>query len=163
MKLSKITFAVLAGVGMLTNLHARQLAINTHDSDPMECLFKDSVAFMHHFLSQDAAHPRHTKYLRWIECKKAYCLEIAIPGASKDDIKISADDTLLKVEADVERMGYCKEKDGEMKNIKRHFSFTTLLPRDGKIDKIDAKMENGLLLLTLPKIDKPEAKLITVH
>ena len=150
---------------VLSTLQAKKLPapqFDKFDHDPMECLFKDSVAFMHHFLSQDDYGPRPQKFLRWMECKKTYCLEVAIPGADKDDVKISADENLLRIEAEVERLGFCREKDGENQKSKRHFQFATLRPRDGQIDKLEASMKNGLLLLTLPKVDKPEAKIIQV-
>jgi HSP20 family protein len=131
----------------------------------MECLFKDSVAFMHHWLSQDGfPHRDHfTRPLRWMECKKTYCLEVGIPGADKDDVKISVDESLLVIEAEVERSACCIDKDEDSKKPKRRFKFTTLLPCDGQVDKLDAKMKNGLLTLVLPKTSKPEAKKITIH
>ncbi|MDR0755433.1 MAG: Hsp20/alpha crystallin family protein [Puniceicoccales bacterium] len=173
-KLFKCVFVLCLEVVLINPLQAKGFP---HERDPMECLFKDSVAFMHHWLSQDGfPHRDHfVRPLRWMECKKAYCLEVAIPGADKDDVKISVDESLLIIEAEVERSGCCADKEGDSKNSKkyskdcdfknpkRRFKFTTLLPSDGQVDKLDAKMKNGLLTLVLPKTSKPEAKKITIH
>jgi HSP20 family molecular chaperone IbpA len=163
MKLFKCVFVLCLEMVLISPLQAKNFP---YDRDPMECLFKDSVAFMHHWLSQDGfSHRDHfARPLRWVECKKAYCLEVAIPGADKDDVKISVDESLLVIEAEVERSACCcTDKDGDSKKSKRHFKFTTLLPCDGQVDKLDAKMKNGLLTLVLPKTSKPEAKKITIH
>ncbi|MDR1255117.1 MAG: Hsp20/alpha crystallin family protein [Puniceicoccales bacterium] len=161
-KLLKCVSVLCLEIVLINPLQAKHFP---YDKDPTERLFKDSVACMHHWLSRDGfpSNGHFARPLRWMECKKAYCLEVAIPGADKDDVKISVDESLLVIEAEVERSACYVDKDGDSKKPKKHFKFTTLLPSDGQVDKLEAKMKNGLLTLTLPKASKPEAKKITIH
>ncbi len=94
-----------------------------------------------------------------VETNDAYELEFNVPGRKKDDFKITVDKNILTVS--FEKKEESKEE-GKL-FIKREFvmqSFNRSFTLDEKInaDDINAKYENGLLLLTLPK--KEEVKVL---
>ena len=98
-----------------------------------------------------------------LENEKSYDVEVAAPGMTKDDFKVSLDENGdLVINLD-------KKRENEEKNnghyIRREFSFekfqqTLILPDDVDREKIGAKVENGILKVNLPKptIVKPEDK-----
>ncbi|MEO6330215.1 MAG: Hsp20/alpha crystallin family protein [Ginsengibacter sp.] len=92
------------------------------------------------------------------ETNEAYLLELSAPGRSKEDFKINIEKNLLTISSD-KKSEETKETE---KQIRKEFtlqSFKRTFTLDEKIeaDKIEAKYENGLLLLSLPK--KEEVKL----
>lgn len=93
-----------------------------------------------------------------VETNDDYQLELNVPGRNKDDFKITIDKNILTVSFERKE----EEKDENKKVIKREFitqSFKRSFTLDEKInaDEIDAKYENGLLLLTLPKKEEVKA------
>ena len=97
-----------------------------------------------------------------IEKKDEYDVELAAPGMTKEDFKVSLDeDRNLVVELDkkVEKTEENKE-DGHY--LRREFSYTKFeqtfeLPEDVEKEKISAKVENGVLYIDIPKLVKEEA------
>ena len=98
-----------------------------------------------------------------IEKKNEYDVELAAPGMTKEDFKVSLDeDHNLVVEL------YKKvEKSEENKDcghyLRREFSYTKfhqtlLLPDDVNRDAISATVENGVLKVVLPKLQPQEMK-----
>ncbi len=93
------------------------------------------------------------------ETKKAYKLNIELPGYTKDDIKVKFDDGVLTVSADKVEENE-EEKDGKVIR-KERFSGSIrrswYVGEDIKREEIAAKYENGVLKLTVPKSDPKEA------
>ncbi|MBC7902768.1 MAG: Hsp20/alpha crystallin family protein [Gemmatimonadaceae bacterium] len=92
-----------------------------------------------------------------VESKDAYHLELNVPGRNKEDFAINIDRGTLTIS--FEKKEEAKQED--YKTIRREFSFQGFkrsFNLDDKIDaaNIQAKYENGLLKLFLPK--KPEVK-----
>ena len=91
------------------------------------------------------------------ETADAYHVELNAPGRNKEDFKINADKGLLTISYDKK-----EETAGEnVKTVRREFSFQSFkrsFSLDEKVDiaGIQAKYENGLLKVLLPK--KPEVK-----
>ena len=85
-------------------------------------------------------------------------VKIDIPGVKKDDIKIDiTEDSLgvmakFKRELEVEDVNYIKRerKHGEANRI-------IVLPAKIMMDETTAKFENGVLTVTLPKLEKKES------
>lgn len=101
------------------------------------------------------------------ESDKDYELELCVPGLSKEDLNLSIDgDNNLVVE-----MVQKEEKKEEKKN--RHFlrhEFNELqfkqllsLPENVKKEEISAKVEHGILRITLPKFTEEEKKALMQH
>ena len=93
------------------------------------------------------------------ETAEGYEVEVAAPGMTKKDFKVELDGNLLTISS--ERTSENEEKEDE-RYARKEFSYqsfqkTFTLQKDVvDIDKIQAKYENGLLHLLIPK--KGEAK-----
>lgn len=100
------------------------------------------------------------------ETPEAYHLELSAPGRSKEDFKIQVEQGLLTVSFEKKEE---TTKTDEYKTIRREFeykSFKRSFSVDDKIDVdgIQAKYENGVLKLLLPKKEesKPSTKQINI-
>ncbi|MGN6264263.1 MAG: Hsp20/alpha crystallin family protein [Ginsengibacter sp.] len=97
------------------------------------------------------------------ENKDNFVVEVAAPGMDKKDFKVQLEGNLLTVSS--ERTEQNNEDNQDEKYSRREFSYqsfqrTFTLPKDVvDADKIQAKYENGLLHLEIPK--KEEAKVKT--
>ena len=94
-----------------------------------------------------------------VETTNDYQLEFNVPGRKKEDFKITVDKKILTVSFEKKE----EEKEENKQFIKREFitqSFKRSFTLDEKInaDDINAKYEDGLLFLTLPK--KEEVKVL---
>ena len=98
------------------------------------------------------------------ENETEYHLEVAAPGACKDDFKVHLNrDGNLVIEMekqDCECKGKEKEKK-ECKYLRKEFSYskftqTLLLPDNADRENIDAQVVNGILKVRIPKIEKPK-------
>ena len=90
-----------------------------------------------------------------IEDEKAFEIHLALPGMSKEDFKIDLKDNQLTVS------GERKFKDGvEEKNYRSvetqygAFSKIFVLPENVNAERIEAKYNNGILELVIPKDEK---------
>jgi HSP20 family protein len=92
------------------------------------------------------------------EAKKEYLLEAEIPGVEKKDIKVNMKDDILTIS--VEKDESKEEKtDNYIRKERRYGSYSRSFNVDNiNSGKIDAKYENGILKLTLPKKEKVEPK-----
>lgn len=96
------------------------------------------------------------------ESDKDYRLELSIPGMKKEDLNLSVDpDNNLVIEMQTKEE---KKEDNEKRHfLRREFSTTQFkqmltLPENVKKDAIGAKVENGILTVTLPKFTPEEQK-----
>ena len=89
------------------------------------------------------------------ETATGFIVEMAAPGLSKDDFKVNVNnDSQLVVS--VRNKKENEEKDNEGKYLRREFAYTQfqqtmLLPDNILKDKIEAKAENGVLTIDIPK------------
>ena len=102
------------------------------------------------------------------ETPKEFILEVAAPGLERKDFNIEVDNHTLRISAEKEEdKEEKKEDDGYSRKEYSFSSFTRsfALPEDVKENDIDAKYENGILKLSVPKAKEgvPKAvKKITV-
>jgi HSP20 family protein len=80
------------------------------------------------------------------EDENEYKVEFVVPGLTKKDITVLLDGDLLKV-------SYEKPEDSTNTFIDS-FERTYTLPENINEKKIDAKVENGILTIRLPKLQK---------
>ncbi len=93
------------------------------------------------------------------EDENAYVVEVDLPGVKKEDIKVNIDPekrTLTisgerKFKEEVKKEDYYKIESSYGK-----FMRTFSLPENVDADHIDAKTEDGVLQITLPKLKKEE-------
>jgi HSP20 family protein len=92
------------------------------------------------------------------ETSKEFNLEFAAPGFKKDDFKVNIDDNVLTISAETK-----SEKNEETKKYTRkeysYNSFTRsfTLPENVNTENIDAKYDNGILKLSVPKKEETKA------
>lgn len=89
------------------------------------------------------------------ESDSEYKVEVAAPGMTKDDfsIKIDADNQLI---VSMEKKEEHKDENKKEKYLRREFAYTQfqqimILPDNVEKDKIEAKVENGVLQIDIPK------------
>ena len=95
-----------------------------------------------------------------LENEHSYDLELAAPGMTKDDFKVSLDengDLVINMEKKQENND--EKKHGHY--LRREFSYskfqqTMLLPEDANREKINAQVEHGVLKVNIPKVVKVE-------
>ncbi|MDR0895305.1 MAG: Hsp20/alpha crystallin family protein [Prevotellaceae bacterium] len=100
------------------------------------------------------------------ETEKAYNVELAAPGMTKDDFVVNVDNENNLV-ISMEKKCNCKkdenkEEKKEGRYLRREFSYTKfqqtmILPENVDRDKITAQVEHGVLKVALPKL-APEDK-----
>ena len=100
------------------------------------------------------------------ETSDAYHVELSVPGRNKEDFKVDLDKGLLTIS--FEKKAETEDKD--YKTIRKEFSYASFkrsFSVDEKIDAeaIQAKYENGVLKLLLPKKEevKAAAKQISIQ
>ena len=100
------------------------------------------------------------------ESQKAYTMEIAAPGLKKEFCRISITDEgnlSVKIEQKFEQKEDDKKED-KHHYLRREFSYsnyeqTYSLPENVDKEHISAKVEDGILTVTMPKTVKEEKKL----
>jgi HSP20 family protein len=92
-----------------------------------------------------------------IEKENGYHVELAAPGMTKNDFKIELNEDLLTIRTE-------KSENKEEKNerfTKREFNYTSFvrsfrIPENVDVEKINARYENGILQLEIPKTEVEE-------
>lgn len=100
------------------------------------------------------------------ETTNEYQVSLAAPGMKKDDFKIDVDGNMLTISSEKEENREEKDKKFTRKEYSySSFSRSFTLPDEVNKEKIEAKYEDGLLKLSLPRKEeakKPAAKQIAV-
>lgn len=99
------------------------------------------------------------------ETEQAYFIEAEIPGAKKDDIKIAIDGSKVSISAEVKQEKEEKSAGNTMRKERyygqQYRSFT--LPHDVDADKAEAKYQDGILSLSLPKKEDSGGKQLMIQ
>jgi HSP20 family protein len=143
--------------------------LRRNGTEPFRMLTRLQDDFDRLFQELSVAEPRLLKADLACSCevsedKSSYTMKFDMPGIKKEDLKIEVDGNVLTVSAERK-----EEKKSDSK--KSHYSeisygsymrsFTLPSPLDEK--KVDAKFENGVLTLAIPKSEASKAKQIEVH
>ena len=101
-----------------------------------------------------------TPALNIIENIPNFVVEIAAPGFDKQDFEIEVEEDVLKISS--KKAVETEEKDKDSKFIKREFNYREFersfkLPEEVQKDEILANYENGVLKITLPKMEPKNA------
>ena len=96
------------------------------------------------------------------ETEKAYIVELAAPGVKKEYCRIHVDEDHNLCVA-IENKFEHKEEDKHSHYLRREFSYTNYeqkysLPDDVNEEEINAKVEDGILTIELPKLQKVVGK-----
>jgi HSP20 family protein len=94
------------------------------------------------------------------EQKNGYEVSLAAPGLKKEDFKIDVDGNMLTISSEKEER---KEENEEKYTRKEYnyssFSRTFTLPEEITREKIEARYEDGVLKISLPRREEPKKTL----
>lgn len=98
------------------------------------------------------------------ETAEDYIMEMAVPGLEKEWVRINVTNEGLLHVAIENKMEH-KEEDKKQHYLRREFSYsnyqqTYVLPDDIVKDNIAAKVDDGVLTITMPKVTKDDVKKI---
>jgi len=120
--------------------------------------------FLENFFNedQDFFTPRYTRRVPAVnvsEDNDKFIIEVAAPGMKKDDFKINLDNNVITIEAQKEM----KNEENDSNYTRREFCFDSFsrsftLPESINSDKIDAKYNEGVLFVHLPKREEAKQK-----
>jgi HSP20 family protein len=93
------------------------------------------------------------------ETKESFEVEMAAPGLNKNDFKISLNRGIMTISS--EKNTENETKEGEY--TRREFSYQSFcrsfsLPESADYEKVGAKYENGLLVISIPKKEEEKIK-----
>ncbi|XP_031266834.1 18.5 kDa class I heat shock protein-like [Pistacia vera] len=135
--------------------------------DPSWDPFKDFTfpSFSAHFPQQISSALVDTR-VDWKETPEAHVFKVDLPGLKKEEVKVEIeDDRVLQIsgERNIEK----DDKNDTWHRLERSsgkFSRRFRLPENVKMDQIKASMENGVLTVTVPKVEvkKPDVKAIEI-
>lgn len=142
--------------------------VRTHRNTPTTTNFFDDF-FVRDFFGFPNAESKSPKTIPAVNVKETeheFIVEVAIPGVKKEDVKVELNENVLTISSEV------KKEEGEQQEnyTRKEFSYTTF-KRSFTIDndaidteKIDAKVDNGVLSVHLSKKAKvePEQKVKTI-
>ena len=97
------------------------------------------------------------------EEENAFKVRVELPGVAKDDVKITVQNDVLTIRG--EKKMESEKKGANVHRVEREYgsffrSFS--LPASVNADAIEASHENGILTLTLPKLEEAKPKQIEV-
>jgi HSP20 family protein len=99
-----------------------------------------------------------------VENDDGYLVSIDLPGVDKKDLEISVADNVLTIKGEKKDAG--ERKDGKFyrkESWEGSFQRTLSLPHGVDAGKIDAKMRDGVLAISLPKSEEAKPKQIAVN
>lgn len=85
-----------------------------------------------------------------------HIFELAVPSLSKENVILDVEDNKLTISFDKEY------KEGETKFFNTSSKNTYNLPNDVDVNKINAKVENGVLTIIMPKTNQTKKKNIQI-
>lgn len=93
------------------------------------------------------------------ERESHYILSVDLPGVNKEDVNVEVRDNILRIsgerKSEIDKADYSERTYGS-------FERAVKLPREVKTEDIEARFENGVLQLAIPKTTKEAVKKIEI-
>lgn len=99
-----------------------------------------------------------------VEHDEEFVVTVDLPGFEKSDVDIRVTDHTLRIEADREETTEEKEEQ-YLRHERRHESTHRSIRLPDEVDKegVNARMKNGVLTITLPRLETEEARTIEIE
>ena len=99
------------------------------------------------------------------ETERAYTVKLEVPGVTKDDVKVSVEGRQVTVQASTQRVEEKKEGERLVYRERATASYARTFTLPVEVDQVEAgaKLEHGVLTLTLPKRSARSAAQIAVN
>ena len=99
------------------------------------------------------------------ETEQAYTVKLEMPGVTKDDIKVSVEGRQVTVQAESQRNEVKKEGERVLYRERSSTSYARTFTLPVEVDQAEAaaKLDHGVLMLTLPKRGARAAARISVN
>lgn len=130
--------------------------------DPLESMFRRLMSPLRREMDNGFSDMR----LDVSEADGAYTIKADLPGFKKDDINVRIDGNVVQIDAQTKQQKETKDDGGKVLRSERWegaMSRTFSLSQDVDDAKADAKYEDGVLTLNLPKKTETQAKRIAIH
>ncbi|CAA19006.1 Hsp16-like protein [Schizosaccharomyces pombe] len=95
------------------------------------------------------------------EGKDTVSVDVELPGVKKEDVQVHYDSGKLTISGEVVNERKNESTEGNQRWSERRFgsfSRTITIPAKIDADRIEANFSNGLLTVTLPKVEKSQTK-----
>lgn len=95
------------------------------------------------------------------ETGEAYTVELELPGARRDDIDIEVGERELTVSGELRE----PQRPGALRHSTRRagrFEFRVTLPGEVNADRVSARLADGVLGLTVPKVEAAEPRHVEI-
>jgi HSP20 family protein len=99
---------------------------------------------------------------RFDKDSNSYVVEVKLSGLGKEDIDISTNKNMLIIKG---VRNSAKTSDNQSARSSARFSHSMSIPRDSDKNNINADFKDGMLTVSIPKLDKPkpQVKKITIN
>lgn len=137
----------------------------SRDSRQFSRLFDDTVERFLSTVAAPEAVAARSPALDVAETEQAYTVKLEVPGVAKEDVKISVEGRQVTVQAQSQHTE--EKQDGERivyrERSAARYARTFTLPVEVDQSEAAAKLDHGVLTLTLPKRSARAAAQITVN
>lgn len=99
------------------------------------------------------------------DCKDTYVILAELPGVNKKDIKVEVEDNRVTVSAETRKVSE-EKSDEKVVRSERYYGWLSRsirLDHAVQIEGSTAKYDNGVLTLTLPKVENQHGRFIEVQ
>ncbi len=86
----------------------------------------------------------------------AYHARVDLPGVPREAVQVSVENSVLTVRAE-------HKEEGEGRSESYRLSRSLAVPEDADAGAVTARLENGVLAITLPKLEEKKPRTITVE
>jgi HSP20 family protein len=99
------------------------------------------------------------------ETEQSFEVQAELPGVNKDDVKVSIDHQRVTIEAQSQSQDQLREGENRIHTERsaRKFMRSFVLPAEVDDSAAQARMENGILMLSLPKKQGSTATTLTIQ
>jgi HSP20 family protein len=98
-----------------------------------------------------------------VERENAYLLKAEVPGLAPEDIDLQVENNVLSLRG--ERKYENEEEHAGYRRVERSYGTfvrSFVLPEGTDVDAVEAKVENGILTVTIPKVQTATARKVEV-